>query len=71
MTSDLQILSDKIVQLAELTQQLRRENAELRLHVTALTTDKTELAARMQQAAQRVSALMDKLPAPSDEEEPS
>ncbi|MEA5098789.1 MAG: DUF904 domain-containing protein [Burkholderiaceae bacterium] len=71
MASDLQILSDKIAQLAELTQQLRRENADLRLRVASLTADKTDLAARMQQAAQRVTALMEKLPTPTTEEEAS
>ena len=69
MASEFQTLSEKIIQLAELTQQLRRENADLRLQIISLTADKTDLAARMQQAAQRVTALMEKLPAPAAEEE--
>lgn len=69
MASEFQTLSEKIIQLAELTQQLRRENADLRLQIISLTADKTDLAARMQQAAQRVAALMEKLPAPAAEEE--
>lgn len=63
MSSEFQQLSEKVAQLAALTQSLRRENADLRLSVTALTDANVELTARMEQAYTRVSALLDKLPA--------
>lgn len=62
MSSEFQQLSEKVAQLAALTQSLRRENAELRLNVSALTTEKVELARRMEEAHQRVAAMLEKLP---------
>jgi len=62
MSSEFQQLSEKVAQLAALTQSLRRENAELRLNVTALTTEKAELSRRMEEAHQRVQTLLEKLP---------
>jgi outer membrane murein-binding lipoprotein Lpp len=63
MISEFQQLSQKIDQLAELTQSLRRENAALRLDVSALTADNLACAERMQQAYRRVAALLEKVPA--------
>lgn len=66
MNSEFHQLSEKVAQLAALTQSLRRENADLRLHVSNLTNQNTELLQRVEQAHLRVSALLDKLPgAPS------
>jgi len=62
MSSEFHQLSEKVAQLAAMTQSLRRENADLRLHVAALTTENTELSQRMEEAHQRVAALLDKLP---------
>lgn len=63
MSSEFHQLSEKVAQLAALTQSLRRENADLRLNVTALATEKAELSRRMDEAHQRITALLEKLPA--------
>jgi len=62
MSSEFHQLSEKVAQLAALTQSLRRENADLRLNVSALTTENAELSRRMDEAHQRVEALLEKLP---------
>lgn len=62
MSSEFQQLSEKVAQLAAMTQSLRRENADLRLHVSALTDENVALSRRMEQAHERVAALLDKLP---------
>jgi cell division protein ZapB len=63
MIADFNLLSEKIDRLAALTALLRRENAELRLQTVALSADNAALANRMQDAQQRVAALISRLPA--------
>lgn len=70
MISDFDQLSEKIRQLAELTQSLRRENADLRLQASALAAENIELAQRMQQAHQRVSRLLETIPVATPDREP-
>lgn len=62
MSSEFHLLSEKVAQLAAMTQSLRRENAELRLNVSALTNEKAELSRRIDEAHQRVEAVLQKLP---------
>jgi cell division protein ZapB len=62
MSSEFQQLSDKVAQLAAMTHSLRRENAELRRHASALTDENTELMRRIDAAHQRVAAVLEKLP---------
>lgn len=69
MISDFHDLAEKISQLAALTQSLRSENAELRLRSVALSAENAELSRRMQEAHDRVSALLEKIPAPEQNEE--
>jgi len=69
MLSDFHLLSEKVGRLAELAQALRRENAELRLGMATLTAENADLARRIQEAHQRVSALLDKIPMPDHDEE--
>jgi hypothetical protein len=69
MISDFQTLSEKISQLAELTQALRSENAELRLRSTALAAENAELVQSMQEAHDRVAALLEKIPAQAQDDE--
>lgn len=69
MISDFHSLSEKINQLAELAQSLRRENAELRLSVTSAAAENAELSRRMQEAYQRISALLEKIPMPENDQE--
>jgi cell division protein ZapB len=66
MIAEFHQLSEKITQLAELAQSLRRENADLRLALASVTAENADLARRIEEAYQRVSALLDKIPA-SDE----
>lgn len=68
MISDFSSLLDKVSQLAELMQALRRENAELRNELATLTDENARLASRMKEAHARVSALIDTMPASSDQE---
>lgn len=69
MISEFHQLSEKIGQLAELAQSLRRENADLRLTLASLTSENADLARRIEEAYQRVSALLDKIPVSGDEDE--
>lgn len=62
MNSQFDDLAAKIDQLAELAVSLRRENADLRLYIAALTSENTGFAKRMHDAHQRVAALIEKLP---------
>lgn len=71
MNSEFNLLSEKIDKLAELTQFLRRENAELRLKNAAMSSENTILAAKIQQAHQRVSALLEQIPEPQQQDEES
>ncbi|MEO8599045.1 MAG: DUF904 domain-containing protein [bacterium] len=67
MNSEFNLLSEKIDKLAEMAQALRRENAQLRLKITAMSSENTILTAKIQQAHQRVSALLDQIPDPQDQ----
>ncbi len=67
MISEFTLMSEKIDQLALLTQALRRENAALRTHAVTVTADNAVLTARMQEAYKRITALMEKFPAPVTE----
>jgi cell division protein ZapB len=62
MSPEFHQLSEKVAQLAALTQSLRRENADLRLNVSTLTNQNTELLQRVEQAHLRVSAVLEQLP---------
>ena len=63
MISEFQELSDKIDQLAEMTQTLRRENAQLRQANAALVVENLGYQKRLSDAAERVAALLEKVPA--------
>jgi len=69
MISDFQQLSEKIDELAALAQSLRRENADLRLTMAALAAENADLSKRMQEAHQRVSALLENVSVPETDEE--
>lgn len=68
MVSEFSSLLDKVRQLAELSTSLRRENAELRTAMATLTEENARLTARMKEAHDRVAALIDAMPVPSDQE---
>ncbi|RJG05366.1 DUF904 domain-containing protein [Noviherbaspirillum cavernae] len=69
MVSEFHQLSEKISQLAELAHSLRRENADLRLGMAALTAENADLSSRIDEAYQRVAALLEKLPASDEQNE--
>lgn len=76
MIADFQELSDKIDQLAEMTNALRRENAQLRQANAALVVENMGYQRRLSEAASRVEALLEHVPslipeAPEDEEAPA
>ena len=68
MISEFHQLSEKIDQLAELARSLRRENADLRRAMAALGEENADLVRRIQQAHERVAALLEKIPAPAVDE---
>ncbi len=68
MVSEFSSLLDKVRQLAELSASLRRENAELRASMATLAEENVRLASRMKEAHDRVAALIDAMPVPSDQE---
>ena len=63
MISEFQELSDKIDHLAEMTQALRRENAQLRQANAALVVENIGYQKRLSEAHSRVSALLEQIPA--------
>jgi uncharacterized protein (TIGR02449 family) len=63
MISDFQQLSAKVSELAALAQSLRQENAELRRNAATLAAENAELTRRMDEAHQRVAALLASIPA--------
>jgi len=69
MNSEFHLLSEKIDKLAELTQSLRRENAELRLKISAMSAENAALTVKMQQAHQRLAALLKQIPEPQQQDE--
>lgn len=69
MISDFHQLSEKVSQLAELAQSLRRENADLRLTLAALTEENKDLSMRIDEAYRRVSALLEKIPSGDEQNE--
>jgi uncharacterized protein (TIGR02449 family) len=69
MISEFDLLSDKISKLVQLAQSLRQQNAELRQQIEALSADKASLTARINEAHDRVAAVLEQLPAPEPEVE--
>jgi cell division protein ZapB len=69
MNSEFHQLPEKINRLADLAQALRHENAELRLSRAALASENADLSRRIQDACQRVAALLEKIPAAEQDED--
>jgi regulator of replication initiation timing len=69
MISEFHQLVEKVGRLAELARTLRRENADLRLNLAALAAENADLTRRMEEAHQRVSMLLDKIPVIEQDEE--
>jgi cell division protein ZapB len=58
MITEFQQLAKKVDKLVELIRALRNENAELRAQLTQLAATNEDLTARIQQAHERVSAVL-------------
>ena len=69
MISEFEKLLGKIGQLSELAQALRRENATLRADMLSLADENSRMASRMKEAHERVSALLQTMPADREGEE--
>jgi len=66
MISEFELLAEKVAALAELAHSLRSENAELRRDAATLTAENLDMQQRMQQAHERVAALLAQLPGEED-----
>lgn len=62
MDADLKALELKLLSLISLCNELRNENAQLRLDLTATKNDSALLKANMTKASERIEALMESLP---------
>jgi len=62
MDDDLKALEQKLSQLFFLCEDLRKQNAQLRLDLNATQSDSALLKANMAQASERIEALMGSLP---------
>ncbi|MEO7344984.1 MAG: hypothetical protein ABIU85_09145 [Methylotenera sp.] len=62
MDADLKALEEKLSNLIGLCNDLRQENVQLRLDLTAMQSDTALLKANMAAASLRVEALMESLP---------
>ena len=58
MDSELQALEDRIRQAADLMKRMREENVDLRQRVAALEVENRRLADKVENAAQKVEALL-------------
>ena len=62
MDTDLTLLENKIMAMASLCQQLKRENQQLRLSLSELRGERDRLAGKVSTATQRIETLLDNLP---------
>jgi hypothetical protein len=62
MDADLKALESKLSSLISLCSDLRNENAQLRLDLSASKNDATLLKTNMVKASERIEALMETLP---------
>ena len=69
MISDFQQLAQKVEQLAEQANRMRAENTDLRLKLAELTSANSAMSTRIQQAHERVTEVLAKLPLAEQEAE--
>ncbi len=62
MDADLKALEQKLSHLITLCSELRAENSQLRIDLTAMQNDTALLRANMAEASERVEALIESLP---------
>lgn len=62
MQNELDTLEQKLIQLVQLTQQLRAENLQLRQQIAATLNDNHKYKEKLDQAARRIERILEKLP---------
>jgi len=62
MDEELTALEDKVRQVAEVCQQLRAENKQLRIRLAEVEEDRRRLAEKVDGARTRLEALMQQIP---------
>lgn len=62
MISDFELLAEKVNQLADLTITLRKENTALRIRNAELVREQNMINERLQQARERITGLINRLP---------
>lgn len=62
MNADIKALEEKLLQLISLCTDLRNENKQLRIDLTAMQSDSELLQGNVMQASERIEALMESLP---------
>ena len=62
MDADLKALEEKISQLVELCQSMRKDNLELRQELALAKDAERQLKARMQEAQGRIESIITRLP---------
>ena len=64
MLEDLDKLDRKVRELAQMAQGLRTENQQLRAQLAAASAELETLRGRVEQATQRLDAMLERLPPP-------
>jgi cell division protein ZapB len=62
MDADIKALEEKLLQLITLCGELRSENKQLHIDISAMQSDGAMLQANVVQASERIEALMESLP---------
>ncbi len=62
MDDDLKALELKVTQLISLCNALRTENEQLRINMSLIETDTTQLKSNMAKASERIESLLGSLP---------
>jgi uncharacterized protein (TIGR02449 family) len=62
MDADLKALEQKVLRLIALCDELRDENAQLRMDLDVMASDSALLKSNMEKASERIESLIDSLP---------
>lgn len=62
MDADLKALEQKVSRLIALCDELRNENAQLRVDLDVVASDSAVLKSNMEKASERIESLIDSLP---------
>ncbi len=62
MDADLKALEQKVSRLIALCDELRNENAQLRVDLDVMASDSAVLKSNMEKASERIESLIDSLP---------